>query len=203
MLTIGLTGGIASGKTTVSDLLLEKGLTVIDADVIARDLTGPHTAAAYAIIEHFGQEYTLAPGIIDRKLLREKIFYDLHAKQYLEQLLHPIIHEKISYLLANAKKRGQSLTILSSPILLETQQQALVDRILIVHAPTNLQIKRAMKRDNCEASTIEAIIRNQTSRELRLALADDIIYNAGNFDDLQLQVEKVYHLYLSLCQNHD
>lgn len=194
---IGLTGGIGSGKSEVSRRFENLGIDVIDADVIARDVVNIGKPALKEIAEHFGHQILNIDKTLNRGKLRELIFDNQVEKKWLENLLHPIIRtDTISQL----KRSESAYQILSSPLLLETSQHEMVDRILVVDADESLQISRAMQRDANNPDQIKKIMSTQMDRSERLAKADDVISNHGNLDELDAQVKKLHSFYLSLIQ---
>jgi len=192
MLVIGLTGGIGSGKSTVANLFAEKSITVIDTDQLARDVTLPGQAALHKIVEKFGEGILLPDKTLNRAQLRKIIFADPHKRRWLEKLLHPLIRTEMQQLIAATKS---PYCIVVIPLLLETEPNPLIKRILVVDALEEQQIWRAKMRDNLSEGEIKAIIYTQVTREQRLAAADDIIYNNGTLEELALQVEKLHQLY--------
>ena len=199
-LIVGLTGGIGSGKTTVSDRFKSLGIQVIDADVVARQVVEPGSEALAAITEHFGAALLTEDGSLDRASLRQIIFSNEQEKSWLENLLHPLINTEIRSLLSQA---SSAYAILSSPLLLETQQHQLVDRILVVDTSEQLQIERASARDNAEQSQIHAIIASQMSRMERCNRANDIIQNYDGLNELYQQTDKLHQLYLEIAATED
>ncbi len=197
-LVIGLTGGIGSGKSEVSRRFENLGISIIDADLIAREVVEPGSPALKAIAEHFGAGFLLPEGQLDRAKLRERIFTDAEAKIWLEQLLHPQINQLIRKRLVEAIS---SYAILSSPLLLETGQSQLVDRVLVVDTSENLQIERATQRDANKREQIEKIMQSQLSRADRCGQANDIIQNHGDISELDEQVYKLHQLYLELSKS--
>jgi dephospho-CoA kinase len=197
-LIIGLTGGIGSGKSEASKRFAERGIVVVDADLVAREVVEPDRAALTQIAAHFGPDILDTTGHLNRSKLREIIFSDPAEKQWLELLLHPIINAEIRHQLANATS---VYAILASPLLLETQQFQLVDRILVIDTSEQLQIERASYRDKNNEAQIKAIMQTQLSRQERCARATDIIQNHGNITELDAQVEKLHQLYLELAQS--
>ena len=195
MQIIGLTGGIASGKTYAANIFKSLGATVIDADVIAREVVAKGTPALAEITAHFGDSILDTRQELNRDLLRDKIFADVTEKKWLENLLHPIIRKEIQHRLT---KVITPYCLLVIPLLLETNYQDLVNRILVIDAPEQLQIDRACKRDNSQPEKIKQIMLTQASRSQRLALADDIIVNDGDLTKLTKQVEKLHEFYYSL-----
>lgn len=194
---VGLTGGIGSGKSVVSRLFEEKNIAVVDADIVAREVVQPGTPGLLQIIQHFGTSIVDENGNLLRAQLREIIFSNPDEKQWLEKLLHPIINTEIRQQLSLASSR---YAILSSPLLLETQQHLLVNRILVIDASEELQIQRAMQRDNNHPELIKSIMNSQLSRQERCARANDIIQNHGSLDELIEQVEECHQLYLELTE---
>ena len=194
-LIVGLTGGIGSGKSEACRLFAARGIVIIDADNIARDVVLPGRTALHDISLHFGEEILTTSGELDRRKLRDIIFSNPHEKKWLENLLHPIINLEIRNQLANAES---PYVILASPLLLETRQFELTDRILVIDASEQLQIERASTRDRNDTAQIKAIMNTQLSRQDRCAKADDIIQNHGNLDELDEQIEKLHQRYLEM-----
>lgn len=194
-LIIGITGGIGSGKTAATDAFATLGIDVVDADLVARDVVQQGQPALAAIADHFGQHILMPDGSLDRKALREIIFRDPAAKQWLEALLHPLIRQEI---VSRLQHSGSPYTLLSSPLLLETDQQTLCRRVLVIDAPESLQLTRTMSRDNSSADTIKAIMASQLGRQQRLAQADDVIVNDGDLTTLHDAVLTMHKTYLDL-----
>jgi dephospho-CoA kinase len=194
-LVIGLTGGIASGKTTVSDRFASFGIDIIDADVIARDVVAKDTPGLMAIIEQFGEDILTSNLDLDRQKLRRIVFSDNTQKEWLNALLHPLIRQQMELQTNHAKS---PYCILSVPLLVENKLNNMVDRTLVVDIDEATQLKRAMTRDNSEPGVIESIIASQASRTDRLAIADDIILNHGDLDWLNTQVKDLHQMYLNI-----
>ena len=190
---IGLTGGIGSGKSAVSSHFETLGITVVDADIVAREVVEPAQPALIQIAEHFGNNIITAKGALDRAALRVLIFKDKAERKWLESLLHPLIRDEITLQL---KQSLSPYSILNSPLLLETDQHAIVDRILVVDVPVETQIERTTKRDNNTLEQVEAIINAQSSRAIKQQKADDIILNTGTIDSLYEQVNELHRHYL-------
>ncbi|MEO0442806.1 MAG: dephospho-CoA kinase [Pseudomonadota bacterium] len=190
--TVGLTGGIGSGKTAASDQFARHGIDIVDADLIAKQVTQPGTEAVSAIEQHFGEGVMVKGGNLNREALRAIIFNDADAKNWLEQLLHPIIRE---HLLQQLKAAQSRYVILSAPLLLENKLDALCDCVLVIDCSEDTQIKRTLARDHSNRETIKNIISQQLSRRSRLQKADHIITNEGSLKDLQLAIDK-FHLTL-------
>lgn len=199
MFTVGLTGGIGSGKSSAAKIFTDLGICVIDADLAARAVVGPGSAALQEIASHFGSAMLMANGALDRKALRTKVFSDPDARRWLEALLHPLIHRHIEEQLRNA---GSAYAVLESPLLLETGQHKLTDRILVIDVPEEIQLQRALSRDGGDEQEIKSIIASQMGREERLSYAQDVILNTDGFDKLEQQVLLLHRKYLELAK-HD
>jgi dephospho-CoA kinase len=196
MLKIGLTGGIGSGKTAATEHFQQLGITVVDADVVAREVVVPGTPALAQIVAHFGEQILDASGALDRAQLRQIIFSNPAEKSWLEALLHPLIREEILHQLNQA---SSPYVILVSPLLFETGQHLLVDRTLLIDAPETLQITRASARDNNSEQSIRNIIASQMPRAQKLAMADDVICNDRDLATLQANVVTQHQKYLELA----
>ncbi|MFT5482414.1 MAG: dephospho-CoA kinase [Halieaceae bacterium] len=196
-LIIGVTGGIGSGKTAVSDRFQSLGITVVDADVVARIVVEPGRAALTAIGEHFGESVILDNGQLDRAELRSRVFANETEREWLNGLLHPLIGEELTRQLNSSIS---PYTILVSPLLIETAQQDLCDRILLVDAPEQTQIERASARDSSDPVQIRQIMAAQTDRASRLDRADDVIENSGSLSDLDLLVQDLHIDYLRMAE---
>ncbi|HYE35008.1 dephospho-CoA kinase [Methylocaldum sp.] len=197
MLKIGLTGGIGCGKSTVAELFAAKGIPILDADVIARELVEPNQPAFEAIKQHFGAAI-LKDGCLDRVRLREIVFFDPEEKRWLETLLHPLVYSEINRRLAIL---SAPYCILVVPLLLETGRRHLVDRLLVVDCPEDLQRQRVELRDGLSQPEIEKIMSSQLSRSERLAAADDVLENIGDKVSLSDQVEQLHQFYLALSRH--
>ena len=196
MWTVGLTGGIGSGKSAASALFEQYGICVVDADVVAREVVEPGTSALTQITEHFGSEILNTQMQLDRAKLRTIIFSNPEEKDWLEHLLHPLIRKEIAYQLEHAHS---PYAILVSPLLFETDQHQLVSRTLLIDLPEALQVERASQRDNSDAQEIKKIMANQLSRECKIDKADDIISNLHDFEYLREEVERQHLHYLELA----
>lgn len=194
---IGLTGGIGSGKSEVSRRFEQLGITVVDADIVAREVVNIGSVALSKISAHFGQDILNADGSLNRAKLRSRIFENSDEKHWLENLLHPIIRKEIVTQLTQSKA---PYTILSSPLLLETKQDELVNRVLVIDATEDMQIERASARDTNNKDQIQKIMAAQVSRTERCAHADDIIENHGDLNELDLAVKKLHAFYLQLAE---
>ena len=194
MLRVALTGGIGSGKSEVSHIFASLGTPVIDTDVISRQVVQPGSAALVEISASFGNDYLLKDGNLDRQKMRERIFKDPDARQMLENILHPRIRQEVTSQLA---KLSSPYAIIVIPLLLETGQQAMADRVLVIDCPESLQQERVMARDNIDQHLFEQIRSSQVSRQDRLNIADDIITNDADLAHLQRQVMDLHHKYMS------
>lgn len=195
MHVIGLTGGIGSGKTTVADMFAEYGIPIIDADEIARELVEPGQPALERISQVFGEKILNSDGALDRKQLRDLIFHDAKMRKQLETILHPPIWKNM---LDRLDSLSAPYAVLVIPLLVDTGNWEMIDRVLVVDAEEDLQIERVMRRDGVSREHAEAIIDNQVSRQERLAAADDVIENTGSLDDLKTQVKRLHEFYLNL-----
>jgi dephospho-CoA kinase len=193
---IGLTGGIASGKTTVADLFQEHfNIDIVDADIVAREVVAVGSDGLRQIAEHFGEAILLEDGTLNRAKLREQIFSNPEDKTWLNALLHPMIRNKIEEGLTNIRS---PYGLLVAPLLIENQMQGMADRVLIVDVPTEVQIERTMNRDNVSEEQVKAILKSQASREQRLAVADDVIKNHTKNQDLVPQITDLHQKYLAI-----
>nr|WP_288356907.1 dephospho-CoA kinase [uncultured Pseudomonas sp.] len=193
--TLGLTGGIGSGKSAVAAQFAALGVDVVDADQAARWVVEPGSPALVAITEHFGEQVLQADGYLNRPALRELIFQSPAERSWLERLLHPLIAAETAQFLANAKS---PYAIMVSPLLIESGQYKLTQRILVVDVPEKLQIERTMQRDRLSAEQVRAIMAAQASRETRLSHADDILVNDRDLAWVEQEVERLHAFYLTL-----
>lgn len=196
MLTVGLTGGIASGKTTVSNLFAELGVPIIDADVLSRNLLDPGEKAYTQVIQHFGESIVTEDQRIDRKRLRQLIFTQPEEKHWIETMLHPLIYQRCHQ--AIQKHASAAYLLLVVPLLFESNFQTLVDRICVVSCPAEIQLERLVKRDHIEAELAGKMIAQQLSNQQRVARAHDIIDNKDDQADLSGQVNALHQKYLEL-----
>ena len=195
MYVVGLTGGIASGKTTVADLIAAKGIHLVDADIVARDVVAIGSDGLAQISLHFGESILLDDGSLNRALLREKIFSDNANKQWLNNLLHPMIHAKLLTQLAASKS---AYTLLVAPLLVENNLTTLCDHVLVVDVEEQVQIDRTMARDKVSLQQANAILKSQASREHRLAAADSVVVN-NDRQQLKLDVATLHQKFLELA----
>jgi dephospho-CoA kinase len=193
---VGLTGGIGSGKTAVSDRFAKLGIGIIDADIIAREVVEPGTEALHAITEHFGTQLLTSDGQLDRTQLRKTIFLDIAAKKWLESLLHPLIGNEIVRQLGEVKS---SYALFVSPLMVESQQKLLCHHLVVVDVPNEVQIERTMQRDANDRDQVERIIGSQADRQTRLAAANDVIDNTCGFEQLDLRVSELHQQFLTIA----
>ncbi len=200
MLKIGLTGGIGSGKSTVARLFQERGVPVFDADQIARTLVRPGQPTLERVIGEFGTRFLTGEGELDRARLRDHVFCDPKARARLEAILHPAVFTEMS---RQANGQRAPYCLFAIPLLVESNAQPMVDRILVVDCPERLQIERVRQRDGLDEALIRRILASQASRQERLSLAHDIIVNDGDLFKLEQQVKDLHRYYCQLCQrNH-
>ena len=196
-LKIGLTGGIASGKTTVSDYFKVLGIPIIDADVISHEVTKPNGSAFEEIISSFGSNILDESGLIDRKKMRAIIFDDAGKKEILEGIIHPKVRQEMFDLVSQS---NDHYMIVSVPLLIETGMNQMMDRTLVVDCSVETQIERLMQRDKINLDEAKSILRNQTNRTTRLRVADDLIVNEKNvtLKELEKQVFDLHKRYSKL-----
>lgn len=192
MLRIGLTGGIGSGKTAASDHFARLGAEVIDTDILSRELVEPGQPALDEIVARFGPKVLGADGRLDRSRLRERVFGDPGARQQLEGILHPRIR---AAMLLRAERSQAPYIVFVIPLLFETGQQTLVDRVLLIDVPEDLQRARVAARDGLDDAQIAAVMAAQTDRSTRLRNADDIICNDGDIAGLRAEIAKMHRKY--------
>ena len=196
MLKVGLTGGIGSGKSTVAKALQEKGVTLVDADKIAREVVQPGELALQEIAEAFGSKILLADGNLDRAALKQRIFSDPLAKTQLEGILHPRIRQRILERVEEAT--DTPYVVADIPLLVENNYPQYFDRVIVVDCPEETQIARVQARDEMSEAQILNIMASQATRKDRNAAATDIIDNSGDLASLKMQIEKLHESLLSL-----
>jgi dephospho-CoA kinase len=195
-LQVGLTGGIASGKSTVSALFAALGVPVIDTDQIARDVVAPGTPLLARVLERFGAQLLSASGELDRRALRERVFADAAERAELEALMHPAIMAELG---RRAELAGGAYQILVIPLLVEHNLKSAVDRVLLVDCDPDLQLRRVQVRDGVTLAQAQAVLAAQASRAARLSSADDVIHNDGDLQRLREQVETLHARYGTLA----
>jgi len=198
-LVVGLTGGIGSGKTTVANGFSKLGVPVIDADQLAHELVEPGQIALDEVSSTFGPEALTTDGRLDRNYMRQQIFSDPVRKSRLEAILHPKIRQHIRALLSDIRA---PYCILVIPLLLETRQTDLVDRILVIDSPEKEQLIRVAARDRLSDNDIMAIMASQADRNTRLAAADDIIVNDQDITALTCHIQELHKHYMGITHDH-
>ena len=181
MLRVGVTGGIGSGKTALTDWLSEQGIVIVDADRVAREVVQPGTPALKAIIDAFGEQYLTQDGNLDRAAMRQLVFGDEEKRLLLESITHPQIREA---LWDQLRRADSAYVVLSSPLLLESGQSEMVDISVVVDVPEEMQIQRTMARDANDKALVEKIMAAQMRRQKRLQLADIVVDNSGDLSAL-------------------
>lgn len=194
MLVVGLTGGIASGKSKAADLFAALGVEIIDTDIIAREVVAPGEKAYQKVIEHFGEQILQQDKQLDRKKLSDLIFNNPQEKTWLEALLHPLIREQVKQRSQQAQSNYCMVVI---PLLVETQPNPLINRVLVIDVSKDIQRERIKARDNFSEEKISKILASQASREQRLAIADEVIDNCGDVEALSKQVALMHEKYLN------
>jgi len=195
---IALTGGIASGKSTVADLFAAHGIPLVDTDLIAREVVEPGRPALAAVASAFGNHVLGPDGRLDRRRLREIIFGDATARARLEAILHPAIRAEMERQSSVAAQAGP-YQILVIPLLAEGGRRDHVDRVLVVDAPEAVQVERLMARDSVTREQAQASLRAQAKRETRLGIADDVVTNTGRIEDLRERVAALHESYVQLA----
>ena len=200
MLTIGLTGGIGCGKSALCEIFQKYAISIIDTDLIAKNLVQLNCTALEEIKKTFGNQVLHTDGTLNRLKMRQLIFNDPLKKQQLEAILHPKIYSEVKQALQSVKS---TYCIVAIPLLVETQSlfSSLLDRIATIECHHTIQIKRIMNRDNINQENAVNIIQNQASREERIEIADDVIYNNGTLDNLIEEAKMLHQLYLKLSNN--
>jgi dephospho-CoA kinase len=186
---VGITGGIGSGKSAVTDYLEIKGITVVDADKVARVVVEPGTSGLAAIAEHFGRNILLPNGMLDRAALRKIVFDKPDERKVLEGITHPLIREEIARQLSEA---GSPYVVLASPLLLESGQSSFADYVVVVDVPESVQLSRTMTRDDNSEQLVKSIMAVQLDRESRLARSDTSISNEGTLEELHTRVDALH-----------
>ncbi|MEE9101500.1 MULTISPECIES: dephospho-CoA kinase [Pseudomonas] len=192
---LGLTGGIGSGKSAAAEHFATLGVHMVDADHAARWVVEPGRPALGKIVDRFGDAVLLPDGQLNRAALRERIFTSEEERRWLEQLLHPLIGQEIA---ANLARAESPYAILVSPLLVESGQHRMTQRVLVVDTPEHLQLERTMRRDKVSEEQVRAILKAQAVREDRLKHADDVLLNDGDLAHLHQQVERLHQFYLGL-----
>jgi dephospho-CoA kinase len=196
--TVGLTGGIGSGKSVVARLFAERGVDIVDTDQIARSLTGPHGAAMPAVLAAFGSDFADAHGALDRAKMRALVFSRPEARRTLEGILHPMIRDAV---FAESLLGTGPYVIFDIPLLVESGTwKERVRRVLVVDCPEAVQVARVMARNALPEQQVQAIMAAQAPRQVRLAAADDVVDNGGALDALAPQVDSLHATYLAMAE---
>ncbi|MAZ45601.1 MAG: dephospho-CoA kinase [Gammaproteobacteria bacterium] len=196
-LVIGVTGGIGSGKTAVTNVFSKLGINIVDTDIASRAVVEPGQPALEKIFDHFGESTQNADGSMNRAAVRKLVFSNPDERKWLEELTHPLINDYIQRALESA---SSPYVILVSPLLYETDQYLMCNRVLVVDVPEDVQVSRTMERDDNNEKQVRAIIAAQTNRKDRLSRADDIINNDQGLDHLATAVERLHLDYLKLSE---
>lgn len=199
MLIIGLTGLIGSGKSTVAEIFAKLGIKIIDTDQIAHQLTKTNQAGLIALVNHFGSSIITQKGELDRHQLRELVFNDETKRQELENILHPLIFNQVMMDLGNPEISEYSYVIIAVPLLFRSQKYLqLTQRNIFVDSDYELLLERLLKRSALKQEQVDAILAQQVDREQQIKLADDVIQNNGDLDELEQQVINLHHRYLKM-----
>jgi dephospho-CoA kinase len=196
-LRIGLTGGIASGKTTVAQRFMELGVPVIDADAAARAVVAPGTPGLADVVKRFGSGVLAENGELDRRALRDLIFSNPGSRRDLEAIIHPLIRADMDQ---SAERAVGPYVVLAIPLLVESGSSDRVDRILVVDVDEAVQLQRVIARDGSTEEQAHAILASQASRSARLAAADDVLLNTGTVRDLRQAVDQLHERYLRVAK---
>jgi len=194
---IGLTGGIGSGKSAAANFFQNEGVTVIDADQLAREVINPNSQGFQSVVDYFGSRIIGEDGSIDRAQLREEIFDDQDKKKVLESITHPLVKDLMSERIASSTS---SYLIIMVPLIFETNSMSAYNRILVIDCDVTLQMKRASLRDNNSSEQIQKILDSQCSRSERLSIANDVIPNNDSLENLKTRSLAMHKFYLELCK---
>jgi len=198
-LVVGVTGGIGSGKSTVCAMFAEFGIPVIDTDQVAREVVVPGSEGLTAVVAVFGTDILTAEGELDRAALRRIVFQNPGLRVQLEQILHPRIRARVA---AHIAAVATPYCLVGIPRLANRSGQGYLDRVLVVDCPEEVQEARVMQRDGISREEVLAIMKTQVSRDQRLALADEVIVNAGDLDAIRAEVAALHKRYLELAAHH-
>ena len=190
---IGLTGGIGSGKTAVSDLLTQLGAGIVDTDLIAHQITAPHGSAIALIEKQFGADFITTDGALNRDKMRSLVFATPEARKSLEAITHPLIRQETAKQALQLSEEGASYLVFVVPLLIESESwQNLIDLLVVVDCPQETQIQRVMQRSNLSREEVEQILAAQASRQERLKHADMVIENQGSLKQLEVEVQNLH-----------
>ena len=194
---VGLTGNIASGKTSAAEIFARLGVDVINSDSVSRELTAHHQSSYKKIVTHFGSGVLLKDGQLNRKRLREIIFSNAEERKWLEDLLHPLIRERI---IEEINLSTKPYCIIEIPLIIDKKFYPYLNKILLMSAPKEVQIARVITRDHCSRKQALAVLSAQSKIGTRIENADDILTNDSGFTQLQHAVEHLHHQYLQEAQ---
>ena len=192
MRLIGLTGGIATGKSTVAGILAELGASIVDADALAHEVTASGRAAVADIARDLGPEFVLADGALNRPLLAERVFADPELRERLNAIVHPRVHRLIELRVAALASQGRRVVVIDVPLLFEARQRYDVDTVWLVYAPERVQIERLMARNGLSCEQAQLRVRAQLPIEEKRRMADVVIDNTQDLDVLRQQVQLLY-----------
>ncbi len=193
---VGVTGGIGSGKTAATNRLEQHGVTIVDADIVARQVVEPGSEALNKIQSQFGDQFILDDGNLDRAKMRELVFSQPAMKDKLNTIMQPAIRAELMRQLSQAHS---DYVVLSAPLLFENSLHKVCNRVLVIDVPEEIQLQRASQRDEVSKANIKAIIAAQISRVERQALADDLLLNDGSIEELNIQIDQLHKKYLTLA----
>lgn len=193
---VGITGGIGSGKTTATDIFAQLGIDIIDTDILARSALAKGSSLLPQVFNYFGEAFKLEDASLNRAALREEIFNSAASKAWLENLIHPWVHQQTKMRLIAAQS---PYIILVSPLLIEVGQLELINRLLIVDVNPDVQLQRTALRDNTTQELVAKIMEQQVDREKRLSLADDVLDNSKDLIHLEEQIKILHDKYLHLA----
>ena len=201
MYVVGLTGGIGSGKSAAAAIFAKLGVSIVNADETARRVVEPGSPALKAIAEYFGEEILMANGGLDRAALRQRVFANDNERKVLESITHPAIGEMIMNFLNAPVSEGEApYRILESPLLMETSQRHLTNRLLLIDVDEATQIRRTMERDNNTEEQVKSIIAAQMPRDAKRGMADDIVENMGTLEALEEALRVLHQRYTELAR---
>ena len=195
---VGLTGGIGSGKSAADQIFANHGIQVLDADKMSHSALDINTPGFSKVVNYFGNSILADDGAIDRSRLRAEAFSYPKKKLFLESIIHPFVH---SLIFSSIEDTNSPYTIISVPLIFETNSASAYNRILVIDCPVETQIKRATHRDSCSEELIHKIVRTQCTREQRLSIANDVISNDTSLEDLTSKVKQKHNFYLGLVNN--
>ncbi len=196
MYTVALTGGIGSGKSTVSAIFAQLGAAVVDADVVSRELMRPGQPALHQVAQRFGKDLLDEQGVLNRALLRQRVFADTAQRRHLEAIMHPLIRDAMW---RQVKQADAPYVVLVVPLLYEHQADYPTHRVLLVDVPEAIQRSRVKRRDQLDDVGVDRILASQSQRDQRLQIADDVIHNTTTLAGLQVEVARLHQCYLRLA----